>query len=231
MATEARSVVEVRRLQRTEYGEAYALQKEFVEARIEDRVPDLLVLTEHEPVVTTGRRTAEDAALAVDIPVVEIERGGEATYHGPGQLVAYPILKLEGEHRDLHRYLRDLEEVVIRVLAEFDVEGCRSPRGTGVWIGDQKVASIGVAVRRWVSWHGFALNVHTDLSAFQSFNPCGLPPETMTRLVDHADIGPGLMLAEVLTVKHFCEVFERDLPPPAAPPASLGGFPELPLLQ
>ena len=229
MAPSARTV-EVRRLQKTEYSDAYAHQQELVEGRIEDRVPDLLVLTEHEPVVTTGRGTDAGATAGVEAPIFEIERGGEATYHGPGQLVVYPILKLEPEERDLHNYLRNLEEVVIRILGEFDVEGHRDERGTGVWVGDQKIASVGVAVRRWVTWHGFALNVHTDLSAFQSFNPCGLPPETMTRLVDHAEMGPGLMLAEVLTVKHFCDVFDRELPPPA-PPAPSSGFPELPLLQ
>jgi len=201
-----------------------------VEARIEDRVPDLLLLTEHDPVVTTGRGTEKDATRDVSVPVVEIERGGEATYHGPGQLVVYPVMKLEEGRRDLHRYLRDLEEVVIRLLGEFEIEGHRDARGTGVWVGDKKIASVGVAVRRWVTWHGFALNVHTDLGAFESFNPCGLPSATMTRLVDHVDMGPGLMLAEVLTVKHFCEVFERELPPPAAPPP-VSGFPELPLLQ
>lgn len=228
--TQEPRLVDVRRLQRTEYAAAHSLQEEFVGARIEDRVSDLLMLTEHDAVVTRGRKTDPGATAGVEIAVVEIERGGEATYHGPGQLVVYPIVKLEEGRRDLHCYLRDLEEVVIRVLAEFEVEGHRDSRGTGVWVGDQKIASVGVAVRRWVTWHGFALNVHTDLGAFRSFNPCGLPPETMTRLVDHADMGPGLMLAEVLTVKHFCEVFERELPPPAAPPPS-SGFPELPLLQ
>ena len=229
--TSDRPVLEVRRLGRTTYAEAYEHQKELVEARIAGRVPDLLLLTEHEPVVTRGRGTEPEATAGVDVPVFEIERGGEATYHGPGQLVAYPILALEEGRRDLHRYLRDLEEVVIRVLAEFGVEGRRDARNTGVWIGERKVASIGVAVRRWVTWHGFALNVHTDLAAFGSFHPCGLPPETMTRLVDHADLGPGLLLTEVLTVKHLCEVFGRELPPPAAPSGPEGRFPELPLLQ
>ena len=223
--------IEVRRLQGISYGEAYEHQKELVEARIEGRIGDRLLLVEHEPVVTTGRGTNLEAAKDVDVPVFEIERGGEATYHGPGQMVVYPILQLEEGRRDLHRYMRDLEEVIIRVLAEFDVAGHRDERNTGVWIGDQKVASIGVAVRRWVTWHGFALNVHTDLDAFRSFNPCGLTPDTMTRLVDHAEIGPGLMLIEVLVVKHFCEVFGRELPPPAPPASSEDRFPPLPLIQ
>lgn len=229
--SEAAPIIEVRRLQGITYAEAYEHQKELVDARIDDRVPDLLLMAEHEPVVTTGRGTTVEAASDVQFPVFEIERGGEATYHGPGQLVVYPILKLEEGRRDLHQYMRDLEEVIIRVLSEFDVAGHRDERNTGVWLGDQKIASIGVAVRRWVTWHGFAVNVHTDLDAFRSFNPCGLSPDTMTRLSDHADIGPGLLLMEVLVVKHFCEVFGRELPPPAAPASPDDRFPNLPLIQ
>jgi lipoate-protein ligase B len=226
--------LDVRRLGRSRYEDAYALQKELVDARADDRVGDVLILTEHEPVVTVGRGMppAERAAATagVDLPVVEIERGGEATYHGPGQVVGYPIVELPPERRDLHRYLRDLEQVLIRVLAEFDVAGTRRAGLTGVWIGERKVASIGVAVRRWVTWHGFALNVHTDLAGFRSFNPCGLRPDVMTRLVDHAELGPGNLLVEVLCVKHFCEVFGYELPPPARPAQPTGGYPELPIL-
>lgn len=231
-------LLEVRRLGRCSYSDAYELQKELLQARIEGRIADTLVLCEHEPVYTVGRGTDRTAVAGVEAPVFEIERGGEATYHGPGQLVAYPILELEPERRDLHRYLHDLEEVVIRVLAEFGVAGGRDERNTGVWIDGRKACSIGVAVRRWVTWHGLALNVHTDLDAFRAFHPCGLDPDVMTRLADHADLGPGLMLIEVLIVKHFTEVFGRELPP-AAPlaspphrsgePGGSGGFPELPL--
>ena len=224
-------IIEVRRLAGTQYGEVYEHQKELVQARIEGRVSDLLLLTEHKSVVTTGRGADLEVVQNVTCPIFEVERGGEATYHGPGQLVVYPILELEEGRRDLHRYLRDLEEVILRVLAEFEIQGRRDDRNTGVWIGDQKVASIGVAVRRWVTWHGFALNVHTDMSAFQSFSPCGLAPETMTRLSDHADLGPGLMLLEVLVVKHFCEVFGRELPPPAPLAEPDDRFPPLPLIQ
>ena len=123
----------------------------------------------------------------MDVPVLEVERGGEATYHGPGQLVAYPIMLLEEGDRDLHKYLRRLEQVVINLLSSYGVEGRREEGKTGVWIGDKKVASIGVAVRRWVTWHGIALNVTTDLDAFKSFKPCGLEPNVMTRLADHTD--------------------------------------------
>jgi lipoate-protein ligase B len=178
--------------------------------------------------------SSADATRGVDLPIVEIERGGEATYHGPGQLVAYPILALANGRRDLHRYLRDLEEVAIGVLAEFELEGVRRPGLTGVWLGAQKICSVGVAVRRWVTWHGLALNVHNDLAAFRSFRPCGLDPDVMTRLADHAELPPTLILPQVLVVKHLCRVFELELPPPAplaSPPegGTCGGFPELPL--
>ena len=226
--------LEVRRLGRTRYEDAHALQQELVAQRAAGRIGDVLVLTEHEPVITHGRGTPADelAALgASGIPLVEVERGGEATYHGPGQLVAYPILLLEEDRRDLHHYLRDLEEVVIGVLSEFTLEGLRRPGLTGVWIGERKVCSIGVAVRRWVTWHGLALNLHTDLAPFRRFHPCGLAPDVMTRLADHVELPPTNLLGEVLLVKHFCRVFARELPPPAPPaePAG-GGFRELPVL-
>jgi lipoate-protein ligase B len=230
-------LLEVMRLGRKPYDEIHQLQQELVAKRIAGEIPDTLVLVEHDPVVTRGRKSPDGDAAGVDVPVFEVERGGEATYHGPGQVVAYPILALPEGRRDLHAYLRDLEEVVIRVLAELEIEGRREDGKTGVWIGDRKVASIGVAVRRWVTWHGLALNVHTDLEAFRSFNPCGLNPEVMTRVADHASIPPALILFEVLIVKHVLEVFGLRLPdpPPLASPPQEGdlderGFPHLPLL-
>ena len=231
------TVLEVRRLGRTLYADAHALQQELVSQRVEDSVGDLLLLTEHEPVITVGRGTpAEEqrSLAATGIPVVEVERGGEATYHGPGQLVAYPILKLFEDKRDLHRYLRDLEEAVIGLLSELAIEGTRRPGLTGVWIGERKVCSIGVAVRRWVTWHGLALNLHTDLAPFRRFHPCGLSPDVMTKVADHAELPPTNLLGEVLLVKHFCLVFGYELPPmpPLAPPVEpMGpGFRPLPVL-
>ena len=217
-------VLHVRRLGRTEYRAAHAQQLELLERRIAGELGDQLLLTEHEPVVTVGRGTPPADQAGAGVPVVPVERGGEATYHGPGQLVAYPILALPEGRRDLHRYLRDLEEVVLRVLAEVDVEGRREPGETGVWIGAQKVCSIGVAVRRWVTWHGLGLNVHTDLEAFRGFRPCGLDPGVMTRVADHAEVPPSTLLFEVLVVKHLCEVFGLELPPlPPFPPAEPPG--------
>jgi lipoyl(octanoyl) transferase len=229
-------LLEVRRLGRTTYRECYDLQQELVAARASGEIGDVLVLTEHDPVITVGRGVSADSVGDVELPVVEVERGGEATYHGPGQLVAYPILALAPDRRDLHRYLRDLEEVVIGVLSEFGLAGERREGLTGVWLGARKICSVGVAVRRWVTFHGLALNLHTDLDAFRSFQPCGLDPAVMTRLADHAELPPTNLLGEVLLVKHFCRVFDRELPPEELPgsPGETdlggGGFRPLPVL-
>ncbi|MFN0006851.1 MAG: lipoyl(octanoyl) transferase LipB [Planctomycetota bacterium] len=223
-------ILDVRRLGRTKYDDAYRLQQELVTERVEGRIPDTLVLTEHDPVITVGRGSKRADVEGVQLPVFEVERGGEATWHGPGQVVAYPILSLAEDRRDLHRFLRDLEEVVIRVLGEFEIEGRREAGKTGVWIGARKVCSIGVAVRRWVTFHGLALNVHNDPGAFLGFQPCGLDPQVMTRLADHADLPPANILIEVLLIKHFVDVFGFELPspPPRAEPDS--PFPSLPIL-
>lgn len=230
-------VLEVMRLGRRGYEETHALQQELVEKRLAGEITDTLILVEHDPVVTVGRGADRAAAEAAGLPIFEVERGGEATYHGPGQVVAYPILALPEGRRDLHRYMRDLEEVVIRVLDELDLVGRREEGKTGVWIAERKVASIGVAVRRWVTWHGLALNVHTDLEAFQPFRPCGLDPGVMTRVADFVTLPPATILFEVLLVKHVLEVFGLRLPDPPAPPEAPGpgelgpdGFPVLPLL-
>jgi lipoyl(octanoyl) transferase len=199
----------VERWGRTGYADAHTRQQELVRRRIAGEIGDTLVLTEHEPVITLGRKTPRGASHAGAIPIVEVERGGEATYHGPGQLVGYPIVLLDGERRDLHRYLRDLEEVVIRMLASLGIASGRKPGLTGVWIGERKVCSLGVAVRRWVAWHGFALNVTTDLDAFHGFKPCGLDADVMTRVTDHAALPPDAGLLEDLAIREFTAVFGR----------------------
>jgi len=188
-ATGAAATLEVIDLGRMPYADALALQEERLVRRIAGEVPDALLLVEHDPVVTRGRRSPEGDTADVPFPVVTIGRGGEATYHGPGQLVAYPILELPEGRRDLHRYLRDLEGAVIDAIGALGADGRREEGKTGVWVGDRKICSIGVAVRRWVTWHGLALNVTTDLGAFGSFSPCGLSPEVMTNL--HEALGGG----------------------------------------
>ena len=171
-------------LGRVNYRAALSFQHRAVELRARGEAPDILFAVEHEPVLTVGR-SADGAgnvlASTADlerrgIDVVPVERGGDVTYHGPGQIVGYPIVDLTGlpGGRDLHRYLRDLEEALIRTLASFDLTARRNPPYTGVWVGDRKVAAIGVAVRRWVAFHGFALNVDPDLSHFDLIHPCGI---------------------------------------------------------
>ena len=194
---------EVRRLGRTRYEDAHALQEAFVHARAENLVSDVLLLTEHEPVVTLGRGSTPGSTDVPGLSVIETERGGDATWHGPGQLVGYPILLLPESRRDLHAYLRDLEEVVIRTLGDFGVTGERVEGKTGVWAAGRKLCSIGVAVRRWVTWHGFALNVHADLSDFARFRPCGLDPALMANLDEFVEVPEGLDAVEERVEVHF----------------------------
>ena len=210
-------LLEVRQLSRTPYLVAHELQQALVEQRIAGLIGDQLLLTEHDPVITVGRGGESMPATLGGVPVLTVERGGDATYHGPGQLVVYPIVLLEPQRRDLHRYLRDLEEVVIGMLAEVSVVGVRKTGLTGVWVGEKKICSLGVAVRRWVSWHGFALNLRTELDVFRSFRPCGLDPDVMTRLADHVALEPGNLLFERLAVKHFCHVFGHAAMPATGP--------------
>ncbi len=185
-------MIEVRRLGRVPYTEAHALQRALVDQRAAGEVGDLLLVCEHDPVYTVGRRRGAEANLLAvgDVPVVEVERGGDVTFHGPGQVVAYPILQLEGAGRDLHAHLHRLEDVMIAACAAAGVEGLRDPRNTGCWarVGPlvRKVGSVGIACRRWVTWHGLALNVDTDLAWFGRVNPCGFEASVMTTLAEAA---------------------------------------------
>jgi len=178
---------------------------------------DILLLLEHPPVVTRGRR-AQDAHLLLSPPelarrgigVHDSCRGGAITYHGPGQLVGYPIVDLETLGRDLHRYLRLLEELLIRLLASYGLRGERSPGRTGVWLGGEKIAAIGVAVRRWVTWHGFALNLaKADLDGFAAIVPCGLQGVRPTSLEDHLSRVVPRAEAEERLIPLFAEIFGR----------------------
>jgi lipoate-protein ligase B len=168
-----------------EFAAVWELQKQLVARRQAGEIDDTLLLVEHPHVVTVGRRIAAEAnILRRDMPIFEIERGGDVTYHGPGQLVGYPIILLDGKERDLHAYLRHLEDALIAVCATLGLPAGRNPGWTGVWIAGRKVASIGIAVRKWVTMHGFALNVTTDLERFRSINPCGLEAAVMTSLAE-----------------------------------------------
>jgi lipoyl(octanoyl) transferase len=167
-----------------DYADATAWQERLVARRIAGG-PDTLLLLEHPPVYTLGRGADErhlGSAVAGTVPVVRAHRGGQVTYHGPGQLVGYPILGLRGLRTDIRWYLRMLEAALIAALAEWNIEGGRVDGQTGVWVRGRKIASIGVAVRRWVTWHGFALNVGHDLGGFARITPCGLTGVEMTSI-------------------------------------------------
>lgn len=178
------------RLGAMSYAEALETQRAAARARIGGEIPeDLLLLVEHPPVVTLGR-SAKDAHLVASpellavrgVELFEVERGGDVTFHGPGQLVGYPIVDLKRHKRDLHWYLRRVEEALIVALADFGIAGERSVGYTGVWTQGRKIASIGVHARDWVTWHGFALNVTTDLAYFDLIVPCGISGVTMTSI-------------------------------------------------
>lgn len=174
----------VMRLGRVPYGDAWALQTRLVAERAAGLVEDVVLVCEHDPVYTVGRSRGAGANVLDpgDVPVVEVERGGDVTFHGPGQVVAYPILALEGPARDLHAHLRRLEQLMIDVCARFGLDAGRDPRNTGVWHGGRKLGSIGIACRRWVTFHGLALNVDVDLGWFARINPCGFDASIMTSM-------------------------------------------------
>jgi lipoate-protein ligase B len=203
----------VRRLGRLEYGAAYRVQRETELAVRERREPDTLLLVEHPHVLTVGRRAtsagilaAPELLAALGVAVHETNRGGKMTYHGLGQVVGYPIINLSPEREDVHAYVRDLEEVLIRALKDFRIETFRIKGLTGVHTERGKVAAIGVHIARWVTTHGFALNVNTDLSFFNLIVPCEGEPVTSMREI----LGREVPLAEVedRVVERFAEVFE-----------------------
>ena len=176
----------LRWLGRMDYVEALALQEEIVaRKRADDSLGDELLLLEHEPVYTIGRTPDQSSLLGqaqLLHPLFRINRGGQATYHGPGQLIGYPIVDLRRCGQDLHKYLRWLEQVLIDFLANYNLKATRREGLTGVWIGNRKIASIGVGVRHWMTMHGFALNVSGDLSPFQKIIPCGIENVIMTSM-------------------------------------------------
>ncbi len=167
-------------LGRVEYGVALDLQRRLAEKRAKGEVSDILILVEHENVITLGRKTTPENFKPQDVPVFRVERGGDATYHGPGQLVGYPITLLE-DH-DVRRHVRTIEVALMRAVRRFGVEGERQEGHPGLWVRGKKLASIGVAVTNWVTYHGFALNVNTEMSYFNLIRPCGLDPDTMTSM-------------------------------------------------
>jgi lipoyl(octanoyl) transferase len=207
----------VHRLGVVPYADAVTLQRALVDDRKADRIPDTLLLLQHPHVLTLGvRRGGADHILAppdrlaeLGVEVFETGRGGDVTYHGPGQLVAYPILDLRPDRQDVHRYVRDLEEVMIRTCAACGVEAGRVPGLSGVWIDDEKIGAIGVRISRWVTSHGVAFNVTTDLGFFELIVPCGIADRGVTSLEQQIGVEPSIVQIEDLFVRHFGDVFER----------------------
>jgi lipoyl(octanoyl) transferase len=211
-----RAAPEIRRLGLVPYADALALQRSLVEERRHGRIGDVLLLVEHPHVLTLGVRgdggrshilATPDVLAARGVDVHETGRGGDITYHGPGQVVGYPIIDLKPDRCDVHRYVRDLEEVLIRVAADYGLTGERVAGLTGVWVGGDKVAAIGIRIARWITSHGFALNVATDLGYFDLIVPCGIADRGVTSLsklvgrpVDREEV-------EDRVVQRFSEVF------------------------
>jgi len=189
------------------YAAAYAEQQRLVDAVARGSAPDTVLLVEHPHVITLGRSREAPANVleSADIEVVQTERGGDVTYHGPGQLVAYPIIALREDERDLHAFMRRLEDAIIGTLQRAGITAGRSAGNTGVWISERKLASIGIACRRWVTWHGLALNVSTDLSYFRRINPCGFGAEVMTSM--QAELGeqvPSMTQCKAWLAEELC---------------------------
>lgn len=201
------------------YAEALARQYALAEQRGPGEIPDTLLLLEHPPTITLGRRTQDTDLLtseadlrAQGIMVERVDRGGEITFHGPGQLVGYPILDLRQHGSDLHKYLRHLEEMLIQTIKAFGLTGERVPGRTGVWVGDRKIAAIGIKVSRWVSLHGFALNITNDLAPFRNdFVPCGIQDKDVTSLAEQTGPEcPGRAEVEAVLVEKFAKIFGVD---------------------
>jgi len=210
--------LEVRRLRLIGYQEALELQRELVEERRANRIPDLLLLLQHPPVITLGVRSETARANVVatserlaelGIEVHETGRGGDVTYHGPGQIVGYPILDLRPDRCDVHKYVRDLEEVMIRTCADYGIAAGRIAGLTGTWVGAEKIGAIGIRISRWITSHGFAFNVRTDLDHFKLIVPCGISDRGVTSLERLTGRTIALDAVKDALVRRFSEVFER----------------------
>ena len=201
----------------TDYERAWDLQHQLWARRVEEELPDVLLFLEHPHVITLGRRgnrshliASQEVLEAMKIPIFHVERGGDVTYHGPGQIVVYPILNLKEYGYRLIRYVGQLEEVVLSVLKDFGIVGRRDSLNRGVWVDGEKIASVGVAIKRWVSFHGLSLNYETDLKYFELINPCGLEGKKMTSMarVLGTEISRKHLVERISF--HFMRIFERD---------------------
>ena len=212
-----RSLV-VRRLGLVPYADGLELQRQLVEDRKADRIPDTLLLLQHPHVLTIGVKrdgrshilASPDRLTSLGVDVFETGRGGDVTYHGPGQLVGYPIVDLNPDRRDVHRYVRDLEEVMIRVCADYGLEAGRVKGFSGAWIGDEKIGAIGVRISRWITSHGVAFNVTTDVDYFNLIVPCGIADKGVTSLASQLGRAPEMAQVEERFVSHFAAVLDRQ---------------------
>ena len=171
------------------YEQAHEHMKKRLRQRLDGEIEDTLLLCTHPAVYTVGRqKNAHNNIINPQgTPIISVERGGNVTFHGPGQLVGYPIVQIPDHKRDIHGFLRFIEEYWIKILSQWNIQASRDDRNTGVWVDGKKIVAIGISLRRWVSWHGFALNVNVDLSYYQRINPCGMSSELVTRLCDHTE--------------------------------------------
>jgi lipoyl(octanoyl) transferase len=213
--------LQVRRLGLVPYADGLELQRRLVEDRKADRIPDTLLLLQHPHVLTIGVKkdgrshilASPERLTSLGVDVFETGRGGDVTYHGPGQLVGYPIVDLNPDRRDVHRYVRDLEEVMIGVCADYGLAADRVKGFSGAWIrstsGDEKIGAIGVRISRWVTSHGIALNVATDVDFFNLIVPCGIADKGVTSLAAKLGKAPDMREVEDRFVAHFCRVFDR----------------------
>ena len=210
------------------FADIWKLQSLLVKARLRREIPDLFISLEHPHVITTGRSSQSENLLSLEapdgsgtVPIFDIERGGDVTYHGPGQMIGYFIFDMEAMGRDLHLFLRQVEQVQLELMKAFDLEGERVEGKTGVWRGKRKLGSVGIAVRQWISYHGFGLNVSTDLRFFELINPCGFEAGIMSSLshangspISIGDVEPHIPRAlESVFKRDVIRVSEKRLPP------------------
>ena len=207
----------VKRLGLVRYGDALEIQTALVEDRRAGRIPDTLLLLQHPHVITLGVHGGRNHIVAtparleqLGVEVFDTGRGGDVTYHGPGQVVGYPILDLRPDRCDVHRYVRDLEEVMIRVTAEYGHQAGRIKGLTGAWVRDEKIGAIGVRLSRWITSHGFAFNASTDLTFFRLIVPCGISDRSVTSIERLTGRRPPIEEVEAAFVRHFCDVFDAD---------------------
>jgi lipoyl(octanoyl) transferase len=203
-----------------DYESALRLQSEYLEKRIKGEIEDTLILVEHPPVLTLGRRgdnaniiSSKEELEALGVTCFEVSRGGDVTYHGPGQIVGYPIMDLNFQGKDVKEYVYKLEEVIIRLLKnEFEIAAVREDKKyTGVWVNNEKITAIGVAVKHWVTMHGFAFNVNTNLDHFKWINPCGITDKGVTSLEKILSKKQDFNKIKELVIKYFIEVFEVEV--------------------